>query len=113
MDYAKEALRLHAQWNGKLETVPKMKLKTEMTCRLLIHQVLQSHAVRFMRIRLTYTNIPGKANTVVLYPMVRLYLDLATSDRRLRFQLWKEVCAVQTVCRRGCISNLSGYKRCR
>ena len=27
MDYAKEALRLHAQWNGKLETVPKMKIE--------------------------------------------------------------------------------------
>ena len=28
MDYAKEALRLHEQWNGKLETVPKMKIET-------------------------------------------------------------------------------------
>ena len=28
MDYAKEALRLHAKWNGKLETVPKMPIKT-------------------------------------------------------------------------------------
>lgn len=27
MDYAKEALRLHAKWNGKLETVPKMKIE--------------------------------------------------------------------------------------
>lgn len=27
MDYAKEALRLHAEWNGKLETVPKMKIE--------------------------------------------------------------------------------------
>ncbi len=26
MDYAKEALRLHKEWNGKLETVPKMKI---------------------------------------------------------------------------------------
>ena len=28
MDYAKEALRLHKEWNGKLETVPKMKIET-------------------------------------------------------------------------------------
>ena len=28
MDYAKEALRLHAKWNGKLETIPKMPIKT-------------------------------------------------------------------------------------
>ena len=27
MDYAKEALRLHAEWNGILETVPKMKIE--------------------------------------------------------------------------------------
>ena len=29
MDYAKEALRLHAKWNGKLETVPKMKIENK------------------------------------------------------------------------------------
>ena len=29
MDYAKEALRLHAEWNGKLETVPKMKIENK------------------------------------------------------------------------------------
>lgn len=27
MDYAKEALRYHAEWNGKLETVPKMPIQ--------------------------------------------------------------------------------------
>ena len=27
MDYAKESLKLHAQWKGKLETVPKMEIK--------------------------------------------------------------------------------------
>ena len=29
MDYAKEALRLHAEWNGKLETVPKMNIENK------------------------------------------------------------------------------------
>lgn len=28
MDYAKVALELHAKWNGKLETTPKMKIET-------------------------------------------------------------------------------------
>ena len=28
MDYAKEALRLHREWQGKLETVPKMKIES-------------------------------------------------------------------------------------
>ena len=28
MDYAKEALKKHAEWQGKLETVPKMKIAT-------------------------------------------------------------------------------------
>jgi malate dehydrogenase (oxaloacetate-decarboxylating) len=27
MDYAKESLRLHYEWGGKLETVPKMEIK--------------------------------------------------------------------------------------
>ncbi|MBB5182939.1 NAD(P)-dependent malic enzyme [Catenisphaera adipataccumulans] len=29
MDYSKEALRLHKEWNGKLETVPKMKIENK------------------------------------------------------------------------------------
>ena len=28
MDYAKEALRLHKEWQGQLETVAKMKIET-------------------------------------------------------------------------------------
>ena len=28
MDYAKESLRLHAEWKGKLDTVAKMKIET-------------------------------------------------------------------------------------
>ena len=43
MDYAKEALRLHAKWNGKLETVPKMKIENKMIYLLPIHQVLLRH----------------------------------------------------------------------
>ena len=27
MDYAQESLKLHYQWRGKLETVPKMEVK--------------------------------------------------------------------------------------
>ena len=29
MDYAKESLKLHAQWKGKLETVPKMAVDSK------------------------------------------------------------------------------------
>ena len=29
MDYAKESLRLHAEWKGKIEVVPKIKLETK------------------------------------------------------------------------------------
>lgn len=29
MDYAQESLRLHYQWRGKLETVPKMAVKED------------------------------------------------------------------------------------
>ncbi len=28
MDIAQESLRLHEQWQGKLETVPKMRIET-------------------------------------------------------------------------------------
>ena len=28
MDYAKESLRVHAEWKGKLDTVAKMKIET-------------------------------------------------------------------------------------
>ena len=36
MDYAKEALRLHAKWNGKLETVPKMKIENSYSSGIKI-----------------------------------------------------------------------------
>ena len=29
MDYAKEALRLHAEWKGKLDVNPKMEINTK------------------------------------------------------------------------------------
>ncbi|MDR0819244.1 MAG: NADP-dependent malic enzyme [Oscillospiraceae bacterium] len=29
MDYAKESLRLHGEWGGKLETIPKMSIKSK------------------------------------------------------------------------------------
>ena len=29
MDYAKESLRLHGEWKGKLETVPKVKVENK------------------------------------------------------------------------------------
>lgn len=29
MDYAKEALRLHAEWKGKLDINPKMEINTK------------------------------------------------------------------------------------
>ena len=29
MDYAKEALRMHREWRGKLDIVPKMSIKNK------------------------------------------------------------------------------------
>lgn len=34
MDYAKESLKLHYQWHGKLETVPKMEVKDRQSLSL-------------------------------------------------------------------------------
>ena len=34
MDYAQESLRLHYQWRGKLETVPKMAVKDRQALSL-------------------------------------------------------------------------------
>ena len=34
MDYAAESLKLHYQWRGKLETVPKMEVKDKQSLSL-------------------------------------------------------------------------------
>ena len=39
MDYAKESLRLHGDWKGKIEVVKECRLRIKTTFLLHIHQV--------------------------------------------------------------------------
>ena len=49
MDYAKESLRLHGEWKGKIEVVTRVPAEIKMTCHLHIHRVLHSHVWRSRR----------------------------------------------------------------
>ena len=56
MDYAKESLRLHGEWKGKIEVVTRVpaenkdvKSKHVRIYQLHIHRVLHSHVWRSRR----------------------------------------------------------------
>ena len=50
MDYAKESLRLHEEWKGKIEVVATVPVATkEMTCLWLIRRVWHSLVWRSRR----------------------------------------------------------------
>lgn len=46
MDIAAESLRLHEQWQGKLNTVPKMDIKTREDLALAYTPALPSRAAK-------------------------------------------------------------------
>ncbi len=46
MDYAKKSLELHYQWQGKLETVPKMSIDTKEALSLAYTPALRRLAWR-------------------------------------------------------------------
>ena len=56
MDYNSLSLKMHEEHKGKVE--------------------VQSHAVRFMRIRLTYTNIHARATWLLWYQMEQRFSAL-------------------------------------
>lgn len=58
MDIAQESLRLHEQWQGKLETVPKMRIETREDLALAYTPGVAERAARSPRILPMRTSTP-------------------------------------------------------
>ena len=66
MDYAKESLRLHAEWRGKLETVPKMSVKTREELSLAYTPGVAAPCLEIQRDPDKSFTLTGRWNTVAV-----------------------------------------------
>lgn len=66
MDYAKESLRLHAQWRGKLEIVPKMSVKTREELSLAYTPGVAAPCLEIQRDPDKSFTLTGRWNTVAV-----------------------------------------------
>lgn len=66
MDYAKESLRLHAAWRGKLETVPKMSVKTREELSLAYTPGVAAPCLEIQRDPEKSFTLTGRWNTVAV-----------------------------------------------
>ena len=66
MDYAKESLRLHQEWKGKLETVPKMAVDSKEALSLAYTPGVAQPCLEIQKdLSLSYT-LTGRWNTVAV-----------------------------------------------
>ena len=50
MDYSQLALKMHAEWKGKLDTVPKMEVKSKDDLSVAYTPGVAAHALRYKKI---------------------------------------------------------------
>lgn len=66
MDYAKESLRLHAEWKGKLDIVPKMKLETKDDLSLAYTPGVAQPCLEIQKDITKSFDLTGRGNTVAV-----------------------------------------------
>ena len=66
MDYSKESLRLHGVWRGKLETVPKMEVKTREDLSLAYTPGVAAPCLEIQRDVSKSYELTGRWNTVAV-----------------------------------------------
>ena len=66
MDYAKESLRLHAEWRGKLEINPKMSVKTREDLSLAYTPGVAAPCLEIQKDITQSYNLTGRGNTVAV-----------------------------------------------
>ena len=90
MDYAKEALRLHAKWNGKLETIPKMPIKTRDDLSIAYTPGVAAPCLEIKddpKKSFTYT---ARSHLVAVITDGSAVLGLGNIGAEAQCQLWKE-----------------------
>lgn len=66
MDYAKESLKLHEQWKGKLDIVPKMKLETRDDLSLAYTPGVAQPCLEIQKDGTKSFELTGRGNTVAV-----------------------------------------------
>ena len=66
MDYAKESLKLHAQWKGKLETVPKMAVDSKEALSLAYTPGVAQPCLEIQKDPAKSYELTGRWNTVAV-----------------------------------------------
>ena len=66
MDYAAESLKLHYQWRGKLETVPKMKVDSKDALSLAYTPGVAQPCLEVQRDPAKSYELTGRWNTVAV-----------------------------------------------
>ena len=66
MDYAKESLKLHAQWKGKLETVPKMAVDSQEALSLAYTPGVAQPCLEIQKDPAKSYELTGRWNTVAV-----------------------------------------------
>ena len=77
MTNQEKALKMHEEWNGKLETIAKSHVKTREDLAIAYTRVLLSHAKLSLKIKKPHTNIQSNPTQLLLYLTEVPCLDLA------------------------------------
>ena len=67
MDYAAESLKLHYQWRGKLDTVPKMEVKDRQSLSLAYTPGVAQPCLEIKKDVNKSYELTGRWNTCLLY----------------------------------------------
>ena len=112
MDYNQMSLKMHEENHGKLEVVSKVAINDRDDLSTAYTPGVAEPCRKIHANPADVYKYTCKANTVAVVSDGTAVLGLGDIGPEAAIPV-RKVCAVQTVCRRGCISNLSGYKRCR
>lgn len=82
MDYAKESLRLHYQWRGKLSTVPKMEVDSKQALSLAYTPGVAQPCLEIQKDPAKSYELTGRWNTVAVVTDGSAVLGLGTSVPR-------------------------------
>ena len=101
MDYAKESLRLHEQWGGKIEVNTRVPVSTKDDLSLAYTPGVAQPCLEIQRDPDKSYTLTRRHNLCAVITDGSAVLGLATSGQRRVCPSWRQVRAVQGVCGRG------------
>ena len=90
MDYAKESLKLHEQWRGKIQVAAKIKVENKEDLSLAYTPGVAQPCLEIQKDYDKSFSLTARGNTVAVVTDGTAVLGLGISDQRLVCRLWKE-----------------------